>query len=269
MLKDSRLMPDEPNNEGEGKKLFMNALGVVVAFLVSALIVHIFTMFGVNDDDAKVIRITLGACLLLIIVLMSFGKFSLAYLVAISPVPVLYLMAVVAEGPTTRKWTEDVLLDDGSIIQVRRMVKFQESNSLSGDAYNAVELDASISFTGSLKELPPWRVPLMPIVMYQDKGTKEWVVVAMTTSSDVWRKHGKPCPEYWEYRLNDGGWHRVPLSSASIGRPANLLHQYQKRLGTSHVTIKFREERESDAMIGKEFRTIIPKEEAFCWTAFH
>jgi hypothetical protein len=166
--------------------------------------------------------------------------------------------------PTTREWTEDVLLEDGSTIVVKRMASFKETNSLSGDAYNAVETGATIAFTGELAKLPPWHAPFMALVMYQDKETKEWVVVATTTSCYVWNTHNEPEPMYWEFRLTDRGWHEIPLSSASIGRPANLLHRYQQDLGTQHVTVKVRQNRESDIGIGKEFRSILADDKVNC-----
>lgn len=176
----------------------------------------------------------------------------------------LVLIACSPSGPVQRAWTEDVLLEDGSTIVVKRTVSFNETNSWSGDAYNAVETDATISFTGELAGLQPWRAPLMALVMYRDKATNEWVVVATTTSGDLWRQRGKPCPIYWEYRLNQQSWREVPLSAVSIGRPVNLLHRYQDKLKSDHISISDREALESDQMIGKEFKRVVTKEKSDC-----
>jgi hypothetical protein len=121
-------------------------------------------------------------------------------------------------SPVERKWTEDVQLDDGSTVELQRTVKLRVSNSLSGDAYNAEELDATLSFLGALQGLPTWSAPRMPLVLYRDESTKEWVIVATTTSCEVWRQAGKPKPDYWEYRLMGREWkrfrYRVPQSVA-------------------------------------------------------
>ncbi len=177
---------------------------------------------------------------------------------------VLSLAACGNPKPITRSWTEDVLLEDGSTIVVKRSATFDETNSWSGDAYNAVERDATIAFTGALSNLTAWRAALMAIVMYRDSATSEWVIVAMTTSSRVWRARGSPCPEYWEFRLSGKGWHETPLSASSIGREANLLHRYQDPLPHSHITVADRETLESDPYIVKSFRKILDAEESKC-----
>ncbi len=159
-------------------------------------------------------------------------------------------------GPVERRWTEDVLLDDGTTIVVKRSVTFTESNSWSGDAYNAIESAATIAFTGDLTALPPWSAPLMALVMYRDAATEEWVIVATTTSCQVWNRRGFPPSRYWEYRLSHREWREVSLTPASIGRSANLLHRYQERLGTKHITIAERLRREDDPLMTKKYKSI-------------
>ncbi|HMN45977.1 MAG TPA: hypothetical protein PKE27_15475 [Povalibacter sp.] len=174
------------------------------------------------------------------------------------------LYACGSPKPETREWTEDVLLSPDRVIQVRRTVVFDESNSLAGDAYNAVEREATLSFTGDLAHLPVWKQPLMALVLYQDPSTREWIVVATTTSCDVWRSRGKPEPPYWEFRLADGGWQEMPLSDSSIGHPVNLLHRYQRRSEKNHVTISDRGRLEASSNIGREYREIVREQKVHC-----
>jgi hypothetical protein len=160
-------------------------------------------------------------------------------------------------GPELREWDEEVLLEDGRTIEVHRTVTFNETNSLSGDSYNAVETGATVSFKGSLATLPAWSEPLMALVMYQDATTEEWVIVATTTSCQVWRQRGEPRPQpYWEFRLGERGWREVPLSAASIGRAANLLHRYQKSV-PKRMTADDRKSLESDPMMGRSYKMIV------------
>lgn len=169
-----------------------------------------------------------------------------------------------AGGPIHREWIEDVLLDDGSTIQVKRTVTFNETNSWSGDAYNAVETEAAIAFTGNLADLPPWHAPLMALVLYKDGASNEWVVVATTTSCNTWNRLGEPEPMYWEFRLSELHWREVPLSQTSIARRANLLHRYQSELKKKHITVEDRARLESDPGIGKEFREILAVDKTNC-----
>lgn len=143
-------------------------------------------------------------------------------------------------GDQERSWSEDVELDDGSVITIQRYVKFEESNSWSGDAYNATETRATLAFTGKLASLPTWEVALMPLVLYRDTATSEWVLVAKTSSCDVWDARGQPFPPYWEYRLDGNVWRERPLSSNSKGRATNLFINYTAEKVNRHIDIQLK-----------------------------
>jgi len=153
------------------------------------------------------------------------------------------------------EWTEDLPLDDGGSILIERSITFQETSSWAGDASDSVETDARIRFTGALSALPEWRQPLMALAMYQDKVTKEWVIVASTTSCDVWRQRGKPKPSYWEFRLDHQAWREVKLSGTSVGRTSNLLFE-NRRLEASHVTADYKRRLQSPLTIARKYREI-------------
>jgi hypothetical protein len=72
---------------------------------------------------------------------------------------------------------------------------------------------------------------------------------------------------YWEYRLNEKGWRENPLSTASIGRPANLLHRYQSELKTKHITVMNRQQLESSPTMGKEYGSILADAKTNCTKA--
>ncbi len=159
-------------------------------------------------------------------------------------------------GPTQREWTEDVLLKGGTTVQVHRTVKLNVSNSVSGDAYNAVELAATLSFLGPLKNLPSWSAPRMALVLYRDPSTMEWVIVSTSTSCEIWERSGKPKPNYWEYRLTSEGWKEVSLSRASIGRKANLFRSYDHKMKSDHITVAERERLDGDPLTLRKYREI-------------
>lgn len=159
------------------------------------------------------------------------------------------------QQPQTREWTEDVLLSPGRIIQVKRTVAFDETNSLSRDAYNAVEREATISFTGDLAHLPTWRAPLRAMALYHDNMTNDWVIVAVTSSCTWWRERGKPKPPYFEFRSPGSEWREVPLSQASIGRSSNLLRLYPKN--RIHVTVDDRLRLQAGGRSARLYREIV------------
>ena len=167
-------------------------------------------------------------------------------------------------GPKHRTWTEDVLLDDGSTIVVERSVTFSESNSWSGDAYNATESSSTIAFTGNLQNLPSWNLPLMPLVLYRDTAAQaQWVVVASTTTCGVWNARGEPRPPYWEFRLGNAGWQEVPLSATSLGRSTNLYLGYNV-LKAKHVTVAMRRTSNGEAV--GEYRFVLANATWNCGT---
>jgi hypothetical protein len=162
----------------------------------------------------------------------------------------------ISNQPVERSWTEDVLLDDGTTILIKRYVKFNESDAWTGGAYNAVEWKSRIQFTGALADLPAWDQPFMALVLYKDGTTNEWVVVATTTSCERWSSRGRPSSPYWEYRLKDGQWTAVPLTVASNGHHTNLFINYHPTLNIAHITVTDKNTSLSDPMIYKPYLSI-------------
>ena len=176
------------------------------------------------------------------------------------------LLAITACGflAERRSWTEDVELDDGSVIVIKRYVKFETSNSWAGDAPGSKDRRATLRFTGALSDLPTWDVPLTPMVLYQDVSTKEWVIVARTNNCDVWVARGKPFPPYWEYRLVAGQWRQTPLSEASKGRTANLLIQYRLENLPPHITVEYKRPSLADRTLVEDYRRVVPDIRRHC-----
>jgi hypothetical protein len=140
-----------------------------------------------------------------------------------------------------RRWSEEVGLDDGSVIVVDRYAKFRESNSLAGDAYSSTGLNSRLSFREDLSSLTPWEFPLVPLLLYRDAAANEWVVVATTYSCDVWAERGQPVPPYWEFRLKGREWIQTELSQVSIGRRTNLFFDYEPSLPASKLSRELKE----------------------------
>lgn len=138
-------------------------------------------------------------------------------------------------GEVERRWSEEVEFEGGKTLVIERYVKFSESNSFAGDAYSSTALESKLAFTDELSALPSWDVTLVPILLYQDAATSEWVIVA--TNCDTWYQKGGPVPPYWEYRLKSGGWQlQAKLSEASIGRKTNLFFNYEPELPARKIT---------------------------------
>ena len=178
----------------------------------------------------------------------------------------LALLAIAACGflGESRSWTESVQLDDGSVIAIKRYVRFETSNSLAGDVPRAEDRRSTLRFLGTLSDLPDWDVPLIPMVLYQDGATKEWVIVARTNRCEVWIARGAPFPPYWEYHLAAGQWRQRPLSEASKGRWANLLIDYRIEGLPPHISTDFKKPMLSDRSYIEYYRRVVPDIRRLC-----
>jgi hypothetical protein len=176
----------------------------------------------------------------------------------------LVLLAVVAAcdfrfQPVTYEWAEEVELDSGEVITVDRSVEFRESNSLAGDVYSMTETSATLAFRGELAGLAPWNVPLMPLVLYRDAAVSEWVIVASSTSCDVWSARGKPSRgRYWEFRLRAPAWTEVSLSESSVGRATNLFILYSGEAPGRELTLVRKNAMHASTPINQWYRGVHP-----------
>jgi len=158
-------------------------------------------------------------------------------LVAIAMIPV-----GACSGTVERHWSEEVSLDDGTVIVIDRYVKFRETNSLAGDAYGSTDLKSTLAFVGDLSKLPSWDVPLFPLVLYRDERSGEWVVVATSSNCEVWEERGSPKPPYWEYRLKSDKWVQSSLSEMSLDRKTNLFFNYEPNLPAGKLSLDLKDQ---------------------------
>lgn len=154
-----------------------------------------------------------------------------------------------------RTWSEDVALDDGSVITIDRHVEQLMSSSIGGSGFSATETTSTLAFRGDLAALPQWDVPLMPLVLYRESESSEWVIVATSTTCEVWYRRGMPEGHYWEFRLRGTEWIEVPLSETSFGRKTNLLFEYTEPLPAKHITLETKAQLQSGNQ-SQRFRVI-------------
>jgi hypothetical protein len=163
-------------------------------------------------------------------------------------------------GVANRRWTEEVLLADGSVVLVERSARIKHSH--------IVELDTSMKFTAELAHLPELRVPVVPLVLYRDEDTGEWVIVATTSSCEeagarsqrYWFVADRPQTRYFEFRSRDVGWVQTPLSAKSIGQQANLFTRFEETK-VSHLTVPAKV-RLGD--FGPEYRSVVERPQHTC-----
>jgi hypothetical protein len=156
------------------------------------------------------------------------------------PLAVLLSLCVAAceflTGDAVREWSEDVPLDGGDLVTIERRVEFKKSGSLAGDTYSTSVSRSTLSIKDPSATPPTWSDVLLPLVLYRDQSTLEWVLVASTTDCRTYRARGRPRPTYWEFRLRGSTWVETALSASSLERQTNLLYLYDEKLPTRHFT---------------------------------
>jgi hypothetical protein len=167
-------------------------------------------------------------------------------------------------GEVDRSWSEEVALDGGKVITIDRHVKFRESNSFAGDAHNSTDIESTLSFTGDLYSLPAWKVALVPVLLYSNETTHEWVIVATTSNCDTWYQKGGPVPPYWEYRLTGGQWQESRLSEASLGRKTNLFFNYEPQLPTPTLTRPIKDKVIKSNAFAEKYLSIVAELKSKC-----
>ena len=180
-----------------------------------------------------------------------------------------YLAAILSttaacSGVVERKWSEEVELDDGTVIVIERQVKFRESNSLAGDAYSTTQLEGTLGFTGENSSLPAWDVPLTPILLFRDQSLNEWVIVATTSNCDTWYEQGKPVPPYWEYRLRADNWLPSKLSDSSMGRKTNLFFDFEPALPAKKLSLEAKRRVLASKDFAKKYLSVIADLKSRC-----
>jgi hypothetical protein len=164
-----------------------------------------------------------------------------------------------------RSWSEEVQLSDGRTVEIDRYVKFDSSNSLAGDAFSSTDVVSTLRLkTDKSSSIPTWEVPLVPIVLYFDETTHEWVIVATTGSCETWAQRGSPNPPYWEYRLKNRSWTQVRVSDSSYGRKTNLFFDYEQGVPSQRLTMESKEFILSHNNFGESWRSVVAGFDSNC-----
>jgi len=166
-------------------------------------------------------------------------------------------------GEAVREWSEEVAVER-RVVTVERRVEFAKNRSLAGDYYADTTRRSTLVIRDGSVALPAWTDVLLPLVLYQDTGTIEWVLVASTTDCQTYRQRGRPKPTYWEFRLRGPTWVEAPLSSTSLERKTNLLYLYDDPLPTRHFTVASKTRFQSSARTDERYLSIKPDSSFNC-----
>lgn len=122
------------------------------------------------------------------------------------------------------RWNEEVELQSGEVIVIKRTAKLSE-NWIAGGGGGAFNKGMTIEFESPDKPDTPaiWSGLYVPMILDRDPDTHEWIIVATFYHCDSWYDIGRPKLPYTAYRYREGKWLQLPMEPKWIGRKANLI----------------------------------------------
>lgn len=156
-------------------------------------------------------------------------------------------------------WNEEVQLDGGQVIVVRRTISFKEYQPLGGGGGGSDILDSTLAIEspGIAGAPDKWsNPPLIPMILDRDKQTNEWFIVTTFYMCTAWYDLGRPKLPYAEFRYRQGQWVRQPLSDHLIGRQANLLVPNQRDVTGDH-TLSSKHQIMSDPTMSSRHKLVV------------
>lgn len=121
-------------------------------------------------------------------------------------------------------WREEVQLQSGEIIVIKRTAKFSE-NWIAGGGGGSINRGMTVEFDSPDKPYNPtiWSGPYVPIILDQDPDTGEWTIVATFYHCDSWYDIGRPKLPYTQYQYRGGQWVQQAMDAKWIGREGNAI----------------------------------------------
>ena len=167
-------------------------------------------------------------------------------------------------GKSSISWTEEVQINGGEVITVKRTAKAKDFGQIGGtggweNEGMTVEIIAPIrpSYPGL------WSAKFVPLVFDSDPETNEWFMVATFYSCTSWYDLGRPKLPYTEFRFKNGQWVQQVLSEKFIGREGNMLTTVRSS-GEPNHTLASKRILNGNTKIAPKYLRIVPQWETAC-----
>ena len=169
----------------------------------------------------------------------------------------LIALLVTACGKSQIEWKEEVKLQSGEIVVVKRTAKSKPFGEIGGPGGWENE-GMTVQIIQPLKpDNPPlWDAKFVPLVFDRDPNTKQWFMVATFVSCTSWYELGRPKLPYTEFRVKDGQWRQQALSPDLIGREGNMLTRIHSTGEPDH-TVSSKEGINNDPVILPEYKRVV------------
>ena len=128
--------------------------------------------------------------------------------------------------PTETVWREEVQLEDGTKIWVRRTVVGEAYTELGGiSAYEVSNRTVEVINAPGLGKPPVWSANWRTLVLDRDKDGV-WYIVVTPQDAEGWTKL-EPKLLYAQFKAIDGQWRQVEIDPTLHARDANLEPRFR------------------------------------------
>jgi hypothetical protein len=175
--------------------------------------------------------------------------------------PCLWLLisaiAFVACSQPVVEWTEEVLLESGEIVLVKRTAKPSVLGEIGGPGgWENEGMTVQLLRPRKPDDPQTWDARYLLLLFDRDPISKEWFMVATFITCTSWYELGRPKLPYTEFWFRDGRWVQQPLSPRFIGRQANMLTRIHSDREKNH-TIASKQAINSDPAIAPEYTRVV------------
>ena len=128
--------------------------------------------------------------------------------------------------PTETVWREEVQLEDGTKIWIRRTVVGEAYTELGGNsAYEVSNRTVEVINAPGLGKPPVWSAKWRTLVLDRDKDGV-WYIVVTPQDAEGWTKL-EPKLLYAQFKAIDGQWRQVEIDPTLHARDANLEPRFR------------------------------------------
>jgi hypothetical protein len=167
-------------------------------------------------------------------------------------------------GQNQIEWSEQVKLQSGEIVVVKRTAKSKPFGEVGGPGgWENDGMTLHILEPQKPDNPPLWDARYVPLLFDREPVSGQWFVVATFYSCTSWYELGKPALPYTEFRFKDGKWTQGPLTPSLIGREGNMLTSIRSK-GEPNHTLQSKEDAMSDVRISPTYKRIVSSWRTSC-----
>lgn len=163
-------------------------------------------------------------------------------------------------------FTEEIQLASGEIVTAERLIKTTPLGEVGGPGgWESKYQSFQVSALNQANMPPKWESTdgLIPILLDRDQASNEWVLLATFYTCTAWYKLGRPTLPYAEFRVRDGRWQRLELSTQWFERPANVFADISSGGEPKSLTLIDKKKR-ADSRVAPEYRFIVSTWKTSC-----